>query len=117
MKGPVIGGLVAEEEIELFEIVLNQRKGLQADGAVHEPVVAGHIGNQEVLGGAFGLVFGAQGFLEGVKIGGIFRGEEEDACGEAVFGCVLAADGLAGFRAGAGGVMDGLRYGCHTANT
>ena len=81
MKSPVIGGLVAEEESELVHIVFFEGDGLQADGAVAEPVEFGHVGDEEFFGGVGGGVRGLEGGEERGELGGIFIREEEGATG------------------------------------
>ena len=81
MKRPVISGLVPDEEGELVHIVFFEGNGLQADGAVAEPVEFGHVDDQEFFGGVGGGVRCLERGEERGEFGGIFIRKEEGATG------------------------------------
>ncbi len=114
VEGAVVGVLVAQEQVNLMKFLANEGESLEADGAVHEPMVLGHVGDEELFDGGGGAKVCLEGEVKGFEDGGIFIGDEEDAGGEAVFDCIFAAGGLAGVGAGAGG---GVKWLCGSRHT
>ena len=114
VEGAVIGVLVTQEQINFLKVLAHESEGLEADGAVHEPVVLGHVGNEELFDGGGGAEVCLEGKVKGFKGGWVFIGDEENFGGEAVFDRVFAAGGLAGFGAGAGGRVEWLCGSGHT---
>lgn len=104
MEGAVIGGLVAQEEGKLIEIVRGKGIHLQAKRAVGKPVVFGHVMHQQFFGGVGGRVIGNQRLMESGKFGGVFVGQEKGAGSETVFERIAAGSSFAGWGAGAGGM-------------
>lgn len=107
MKGAVLGVFVTGQDCEQRKIIDLEGAGLQADGAIGQPVVLGHVFDQQTFGGAGGGVVGDKAMVKGFEIVGIFTLDKLKAGGEAVLECVFATDGLAGFCFGAGGGIRG----------
>ena len=85
MEGAVIGGLVAQEEGKLIEIVRGKGIHLQAKRAVGKPVVFGHVMHQKLFGGGGWCVIGDERLMESGKFGGVFIGKDKGAGSETVF--------------------------------
>lgn len=104
----VVGGLIAQEEAELFGRVGADGRVLQYQGALREPIVLGQTGYQDFFGGGGGLVLVAQGGEDGVELGLRFDFvEDPEFTGEAVAQVVQRGYGLAGGGARAGGAGGG----------
>ena len=83
MKGALVGRLVANQDSESGgQFALGhpgERFALQTEGAVFEPVVFGHIGDEEGFGGAGWGVFREEGIDESLVLSGVFAGNERGA--------------------------------------
>ena len=112
MIGAIVRGLVAEIETELFGV----RRGagfergfeeglLEAEGALLEPVMLGHGGDQDFLGfggwGEFEVEVEEEIVVSGVVLGG----EDDEGAGQAVPEIVVSDGGEAGFGLRAGGEL------------
>ncbi len=61
VKGALMGGLVAEVEQEALAVfadaVISEDQPLESEGAIAEPLVTGHVGDEQAFGFGGGLVF------------------------------------------------------------
>ena len=107
VEGPFGGGLIANEETELnggqadLEVASNLAV-LEAGGAQTDPVMVGHLLDENLLGGRGGLVLGDEVIEQQVELGRIFALHEAGAGSEAVREAVAGRFSLAffGFRSG-----------------
>ena len=60
MESAVVGGLVAQEQRELFFIVFGERGILEPKGAAGESVMRGHFVDQNIFGWSGGLMLAAE---------------------------------------------------------
>ena len=88
---------------------LLEEEFLEADfdllGTQDAPGVGGELGDEELLVGALGGEVLGEAGLEGLELGGVFKGEDGELGGEAVLEGVEAGFGFAGRGAGAGGLL------------
>jgi len=116
-EGAAVHGVIAAEEFEVFALfgaefvasAFQQELVLQADGAVAEPGVGGHAGDDVALGGVGGFPVGFEVGQKGFVGGFAFAGEKLDGFGgvrgEAVDGVVAGGDGEAFGGGGAAGEL------------
>jgi len=91
VEGPVGRGLVADEECEVLGNwvvdalhVKAEGAGLEADGAKAEPLIVGHLFDEDLLDVGGGLEFSHEVGVEAVEVVRIFFVEEEGGGSEAV---------------------------------
>ena len=101
-EGSFMGGPVAQEEVELIlggsgREVCGKASLLEAEGALVEPIVAGHVVHEHRFRGGGGLVLFAQVRMEFVKFVLAFVRQEAEGAGQAVAEIVLGGGRLASF--------------------
>jgi hypothetical protein len=84
--GAFVGGLVAQEEAELFavhgsRIASLEEVFLQPDGALGEPVVLDEGVDEAAFGGGLRLVFGPGGFDQAFEVCAVFPSEDGEGAG------------------------------------
>jgi hypothetical protein len=84
VKGPVGGGLVADEKAEVFGnrlpgLAEGEAEALEAGGAEAEPLIEGHFFDQDLFGVGGGLVVAVEVGQERMEFFGIFVWQEVEA--------------------------------------
>ena len=107
VEGAVVGGLVAQEEVQGFEALFGILVGIQGvveeeGGAPGGPIVLGHFGDEDFLGDGGGVVLGAKVGEERFVVGLGFVGHDAEGSGEAESEIVGGRGGFAGVGFGAG---------------
>jgi len=110
VEGPFGGGLIANEEPEVdgghadYEVALYLAVQ-EAGGAQIDPVMVGHLFDQDLFGRGSGLVLGDEIIEQQVELGGIFAFHEAGAGGEAVREAIAGRGRFACFGFGSGGLL------------
>src|SRR5581483_8509920 len=108
MEGPLVGGLIAQEQSELpflvphREIVLHGHV-LEIDSALDEPVVLRHSFNEEEFGDGGGFVLGVKARFESKEYLRVFGLQDGECAAKSVLEIIFAGSGfsLGAFRTGA----------------
>ena len=100
VEGALVGGLVAHIEGELFFLPAGgefgvEREALEREGALHEPVMLGHVVDEQLFSWGRRLVFGAQIGNELLEVFFALPGESHELAGEAMTPAILRDGGFA----------------------
>jgi hypothetical protein len=100
MEGALLSGLIPQVERELLVIDGEEHSFvLEPQSALGEPVVFGHVPDQEGFGGGFRLVFGGEGFDEDLELVVILVGKEGELARKSVASVIAGRRRFAFFGA------------------
>jgi len=113
IEGPFGGSLVANEDGKVggrhAELEVDSDLAVLETGGAHaDPVMVGHLFDQNLLGRGGGLVLGEEVIEQQVELGGVFASHETGAGSEAVREAVAGRRSLALRSFGSGGLL-GIR--------